>query len=98
MSKYRILEKKGTYEVIPYICSKTMCCGPNDCKENHFYSIVGKTINKDGKYYIPRYIVQQLTLSQYCVPTFVDLKEFRHLEDAREYKRDLELEDGIVIE
>lgn len=61
------------------------------------------------KVYVPRYIVQGETIVPGngdlldcfdCVDKmiFADLKEFNNLEEAKKYKRDLELEDGIVIE
>lgn len=86
MNRYRIIEKKRI--------NNNTCLGHN-----------GKYFTQDhgcGCYrYIPRYIVQEAIynkidgLSHY---TCKDLKEFTNLEKSRKYKRDLELEEGIVIE
>jgi len=52
-----------------------------------------------GLLYVPRYIVQKLvTEGSECYYEYTDKKEFTNLTEARRYKRDLELEDGIVIE
>jgi hypothetical protein len=90
MSKYRILEKKGTREKIPEGVLRP----------------AGKVAFPDGTYYIPRFIVQEESTSTNFFPSgkvsriagYKDLKEFTSLEEARAYKRELELEEGIVRE
>lgn len=88
MSKYRILEKKSIKKelVTKYYTN---------------YSIHGE------EYEVPytelvdvrRFIVQELIDStNVFYDEYKDLKEFTNLDAARKYKRDLELEDGIVRE
>ncbi len=88
MSKYRIIEKNGEYARLV-----------NTQDPNNFIEL-----------YTPRYIVQQIgktqthKLSSGWKAVVIesteskDLKEFNDLIEARKYKRDLELDDGIVIE
>jgi hypothetical protein len=62
------------------------------------YRILNK-LNKDTN--IPVYIVQEARCKGTCgtiTTWYEDLKEFISLEDAREYKYQLELINGIVIE
>lgn len=93
MSKYRILEKEGQW-IYPEI-------------KNHN----GKSIIKNGnvRKYIPRFILQEdvselnikMYLCGYCGPAlkdYNDLQEFTSLEEARKFKRSLELKKGIVRE
>lgn len=92
MTKYRILEKEGT---IHY------------AEEGGY----GDGFCAGGEYYIPRFIVQELVVTRtpvmspshlgftYHISTlskYKDLKEFTSLEEAREYKKSLELKEGIV--
>ena len=83
MSKYRIIEKRGTYTKqyrLGYYCSDEI-------------------ITTDT--YISRFIVQEYILmneEKTLANFYRDLKEFNNIKEAREYKRDLELDLGIVIE
>lgn len=88
MTKYRILEKEGAYTSPKQIAKDK---GQSD------YNSYTDQLNV----YIPRFIVQvynsgfpenELHLE------WKDLKEFTSLEEAREYKRKLELKEGIVVE
>jgi hypothetical protein len=82
MSKYRILEKKGTYE------------SHSDIEVHH---VDGCRCSLE---YIPRFIVQK-EIDHYSGIsvhfTYEDLKEFTSLAEAHQFKRDLELVDGIVV-
>jgi len=107
MSKYRILEKTGTKE---FIKTKPDSCIDN-CPRvktklgKMMLSCAHLELTNNTKY-IPRYIVQEeITnidsvnmLSGYAYNEWKDLKEFNNLEEARQYKNDLELEEGRVIE
>lgn len=102
MSNYRILEKKGTYKPIGYFCGSCICPGIETCKNPNIYSVTGR-VNREGQAYIPRFIVQEKEIifeDDGSTPDWEwqDLKEFTSLEEAREYKRDLELDEGIVRE
>lgn len=92
MSNYRIIEKTGTYTgkitqtlVHPGVVS-------HHCNNPSEYKYI--------KEYIHRYIIQ--SFNGVCTypnqDGWKELKEFNILEEARAYKRDLELADGIVIE
>ncbi len=109
MSKYRILEKKGRYEDAGFFCQDKDCRGKNDCLYDHIYKNNLRDINKDGQIYVPRFIVQKLTIipgngnmldTRNCCDKMIyeDLKEFTSLADARSYKYDLDLEEGIIRE
>lgn len=90
MKQYRILEKKGT---IKNPCKHTAseCNGLSRCCKEE---------------YIPRFIIQETGGKPEREPAlwlgfayqWFDIKEFTSIEEAREYKRNLELEEGIVIE
>lgn len=98
MSKYRILEKKGEY--------RNVCCGHGTGLGVLFCDSLIPTCNNRDKRHISRYIVQEWESSvpqggYVHIPdhdSYKDLKEFTSLEEAREYKRDLELDEGIVRE
>ncbi len=87
MTKYRILEKEGKEE-------RPKCygwCRHDNCDGFENYSI-----------YIPRFIVQKeyiTDLGWFCeLPMWEDIKEFPSLNEARAFKRALELKEGIVRE
>lgn len=89
--KYRILEKEGTTLIkcpghVQHYGSTTLSC------ENSLCTLLQTT-------YIHRYIVQS-TIIKGVHPhlSVTDIKEFSDLEEARKFKRSLELKDGIVIE
>ena len=98
MTQYRILEKKGTQQ--------EKCCG----HRQHFdwvdctYCLTKDTCDNWYSAYIPRFIVQEFTGYEYPsgyvgnTPQYKDLKEFTSLDEARAYKRELKLEEGIVRE
>lgn len=135
MTRYRILEKKGTYTDVAsevyhsttrysvgfydafyhrqphavesetyrtlYMCSAIFCDSP--CSRHPY--VVETPMSGNGVY-VPKYIVQEI-----CYETvdstfpdkrlgqfFIDLKEFNNLDEARQYKRELDLEDGIIVE
>lgn len=102
MLKYRILEKKGEYKKPSYLCPNPQECDPALCKQSHIMVLANKTVNKNGDYYVPRFVVQEN--QRYFIrrvgyrDNWVDLKEFSDLQLARDYKRELELIEGIVIE
>lgn len=102
MSRYRILEKKGEHKTVTVLDRSGVGYGsPNG---EVFDTSIGE-YEKDV--YIPRYIVQEHN-NYHGFPEgikgilyqsdYKDLKEFNNLEEAKKYKRDLELEEGIVIE
>ncbi len=103
MSKYRILEKKGTYKTITVLDRSGVGYGLPDGRT--FDTSIGEY---EKEVYIPRYIVQEYTYVDdgamggglYTPPTlgWIDLKEFTALVEARKYKKELELVEGIVIE
>lgn len=88
MSKYRILEKKGhTDKKIKY----DVIISPHRVEK----------VGKEVEVYIPRFIVQKRFINyeiEAIAIIYKDLKEFTSLEEAREFKRDLDLEEGIVRE
>lgn len=93
MNKYRLIEKKGTTKEIECEIAYT-----DPCHEKLYESICivngHKRINKTTcSVYIPLYIIQEYTLKD----MWVNLKEFTDIYDARKYKRNLELEQGVVI-
>lgn len=96
MTKYRILEKEGIYRSPQEIARE---------KGQRNYLVY----TNQRVVYIPRFIVQEGTFTEETyssdyetmIPTkfdYIDLKEFTSLKEAREYKRSLELKEGIVIE
>jgi hypothetical protein len=92
MSKYHILEKEGHKETITYPKTPGGCVG-------HYCCSCGETEER----HTPKFIVQEekgySNLGYwFSNPYTVDLKEFTSLEEAREYKRSLELKEGIVRE
>jgi len=89
MTKYRIIEKKGEYK-------------PAHLWSGEYLKIHGAP-KEDQLIYFPRYIVQEIIYKGMyfwvlMLEELKDLKEFTNLEEARKFKRDLELEEGIVIE
>jgi len=92
MNEYRIIEKKGEYKTV----SKRVPIIPFSLPLGGMpiIDIIEEVVETTT--YIPKYIVQKG-----IVPVchgWDDLKEFTDLDEARKFKRDLELEDGIVIE
>jgi len=98
--KYRIIEKKGFIEKKEIIKIEETCsshplgekCYLDVCKDKY------QNINVET--YIPRFIVQERDYIPLDFQLYIykDIKEFTSLEEARKFKRDLELEDGVVIE
>lgn len=87
MTKYRILEKKGI--------TRKGQCEPPCCGENSLWHMFSECTDT----YIPRFIVQEEPKAPYSSKLiYTDIKEFTSLEEARAYKRDLELDEGIVRE
>jgi len=58
------------------------------------YRILKKKLGKEIKYIVQVFIVEENEIILYA---YRDIKEFRNLRDARKFKRDLELKEGIVI-
>jgi len=96
MKNYRIIEKKGEIKTIQYPDSPNGCYGHYCCSCGEIEEV-----------YIARYIVQQKLPTHYSgnglVPIdnqymYKDLKEFNNLNEAKKFKRDLDLETGIIIE
>jgi hypothetical protein len=83
MSKYRILEKLGTTVVLDHKCTYETCGEFPGCDT-----------------YLPLYIVQEDKANKEEVlwADWKDVKEFTNLDEAKSYKRNLELIEGIVIE
>jgi hypothetical protein len=84
MSRYRIFEKKGTYEK----CQSTIRGCPS-CDENGNKYIPRYIVQENftGEY-------RKYGYSE----AWQDRKEFTDLDEARKFKNDLELEDGRVVE
>lgn len=104
MKKYRIIEKKGEYKEFSFV-EEYSCY-------DHFGVMVAYNCNCKNKLvtkkeYTPKYTVQEicktceipgcLVYHKYMY-MYKDLKDFNDLDEARKYKRDLELDDGIIIE
>lgn len=96
MTKYRIIEKKGEYTSI-YNLFREITSAPEE-------------LSKQENIYIPRYIVQEyhhpVSITEQgnyyehtnLVIGVKDVKEFNNLEEAKKFKRELALEEGIVVE
>lgn len=104
MNKYRIIEKKGEYKNVMYPPSSDGCVG-------HYCCSCGETVNEYIPRFIVQesentaellggQMVGSHIMPVTCVfnSVFKDLKEFNNLEEAKAYKRDLDLEAGIIIE
>lgn len=104
MSRYRILEKRGAgFDAF----NKKYCYIHNDSvvRDKEFVSC--PHCNYSSVTHVPRYIVQALALKcnggggifrPSVEKVFIDLKEFTDLSEARLFKWNRELDDGIVIE
>lgn len=102
MSKYRILEKEGKIEK-----SGFSCIIHKDVYSRHNIDYICNDCLPVKEIYVPRFIVQESkqyddSLCSKCKKIihlkYNDLKEFTSLEEARAYKRSLELKEGIVHE
>lgn len=108
MSRCRIIEKKGEWkEGKQGFSHMWLSRDGNSICDNRDQSLIKKEKNIDHcycirKYLVPRFIVQTLRdrLNELGLleDFYSDIKSFTSLDEAREFKRELELEDGIVIE
>jgi hypothetical protein len=65
--------------------------------QNSHYQPNSHICNGKCGLYIPRFIVQGYGVPEGFGYTWTDLKEFTSLEEAREYKRSLELAGGGIV-
>ena len=97
MTKYRIVEKKGEYKSAKEVYGERAIT--KECVDHAFTHMCAGCTKKD--IYVPRYFVQSHIPNLnglITVESWRDEKEFTDLTEARDYKRELELEEGIVIE
>lgn len=112
MSKYRILEKKGEYKLstasqspfaVSLLPSGDRPLGPMSYPMTEY---IPRYIVQSLTDYPPEVDFNSILKDPNCLSLIEgyepkqikDLKEFNNLDEARKYKRDLELEEGIVVE